>query len=274
MRINRKIVFTVLWSFSAAGLLVLLGFTDHHRSTMPCSGLEVKVVDNTGHLFIEPTDILELLNTRGTKMRGMPMGEVDLGLLERLVYTNPYVDRAEVYAGMNGRVHIDVWQRNPVMRVINAANEHFYVDEKGVYFPRSDKYSANVIVASGTIIDRLSGGTVKNASPYPNDTLESPLMEQLNELAWYLKNNKFWDAQFEQVYVNDNYELELIPRVGDQAIIIGNSTDLEKKMDKLLVFYREGLTRKGWEKYDVINLKYRDQVVCTKADHFSVNTNR
>lgn len=274
MRVNRKIVLTVLWSLSAAGLVVLLGFTDHHRLTMPCSGLEVKVVDHTGHLFIEPVDILDLLNSRGTKLKGMPMGEVDLGLLERLVYTNPYVDRAEVYAGMDGRVHIDVWQRNPVMRIINAENEHFYIDEKGAYCPRSDKYSANVIVASGAIVDRLSGKSIANALPFPKDTLQLPLMVQLNEFAWYLKKHTFWDAQFEQVYINDKHEMELIPRVGNQAIIIGNTSDLEKKMNKLMVFYREGLTRKGWDKYDVINLKYKDQVVCTKADHQNVNTNR
>lgn len=274
MRINRKIVYTVLWSLSAAGLVVLLGFTDHHRSTMPCSGLEVKVVDHTGHLFIEPADILELLNTRGAKIKGMPVGEVDLGLLERLVYTNPYVDRAEVYTGMDGSVHIDIWQRNPVMRVINAANEHFYVDENGIFFPRSDKYSVNVIVASGVIVDRISGETVNNAAPFPSDTLELPLMVQLNELAWYLKNHSFWNAQFEQIYVNDKYEIELIPRVGDHAIIIGNTTNLDKKMNKLMVFYREGLARKGWEKYDVLNLKYDNQVVCTKSDHHNVNTNR
>lgn len=267
MRVNRKIVYSILWSLSAAGLVVLLGFTGHHRSTMPCSGLEVKVVDHTGHLFIEPVDILELLNTRGAKIKGKPMGEVDLGLLERLVYTNPYVERVEVYGGMDGSVHIDVWQRNPVMRVINSANEHFYIDEKGVYFPRSDKYAANVIVANGAITDRLAEGKVSKAPLSPNDALELSLMAHLNEVAWYLKNHNFWDAQFEQVYVNDKKEIELIPRVGDHAIIIGNSTDMDKKMNKLMVFYREGLTRKGWGKYNVINLKYDNQVVCTKADH-------
>ena len=77
--------------------------------------------------------------------------------------------------------------------------------------------------------------------------------------------SKFWSSQINQLYVNRDKEIELIPRVGDHHILIGHSNDLDKKLNKLKYFYAEGLDKTGWNEYKVINLKYANQVVCTKS---------
>ena len=56
----------------------------------------------------------------------------------------------------------------------------------------------------------------------------------------------------------------MIPRVGNHSVIIGDDSFLDDKFSKLFIFYREGLNKKGWNNYSSINLKYKDQVVCTK----------
>ena len=39
----------------------------------------------------------------------------------------------------------------------------------------------------------------------------------------------------------------------------------EEKFEKLKMFYTEGLNKTdGWNKYSTINIKYKNQVVCTK----------
>jgi len=264
MKINKKILGITLWSLFSVMMVALLGFTTHRQSIRSCQGLQISVVDDTGHLFIEPRDILELLNSKGSKIKGQPMNEIDLARLEKIIYTNPYVERAEVYSGMDGFVNINIWQRNPVMRVINSQNEHFYIDESGSYFPVSDKYSCHVVVASGFIDDAPVRKSIASARPYPGDTSVAPIMVQLNEIAWFLKTNELWDAQIEQVYVNEKHEIEFIPRVGNQSILLGTADQLERKMNNLLIFYTEAAVRSGWDKYSVINLKYSDQVICTK----------
>ena len=59
-------------------------------------------------------------------------------------------------------------------------------------------------------------------------------------------------------------DFELIPLVGKQLIILGDANDIKEKFDNLQIFYKQGLSHEGWDKYDTINLKYRNQVVCTK----------
>lgn len=61
-----------------------------------------------------------------------------------------------------------------------------------------------------------------------------------------------------------NKEVELIPRVGRFRIVLGSLDDFEEKLNKLRLFYDQAIPKVGWDKYSVIDLKYKNQIVCTK----------
>lgn len=255
----------VMWALGSVALIVLLGFTGHEQHQQQCQGLRIRIIDQTGHYFIEPKDVMNVLNTKGGKIKGTPMQDINTALLEKIVYSNPFIGKAEVYSTIDGYVNIDVWQRNPLLRIVNNDNEHFYIDEHGDFMPVTDKYSCQVIVASGNIYDDYAERSLRYAVPFIKDTTMKPVLQQLNEIALYLRGHEFWDAQIEQLYVNENSEIEMIPRVGNHTILLGDAENLDEKMNRLMVFYREGIVKAGWKKYSVINLKYKDQVICTKA---------
>jgi len=265
MKIDRKAISITLWSLCALALIISLGFSDHAQEMQQCQGLRIKIADQTGHYFIEPRDVVEVLNSKAVKVKGSHMKDINTGLLEKIVYSNPFIGKAEVYSTIDGFVNIDVWQRNPVIRIVNHENEHFYIDDQGEFMPVTDKYSCPVVVASGYIFDDYEERSLKYAVPFVKDTTVQPVLKQLNQIALFLKKNEFWDSQIEQLYVNEKSEIELIPRVGDHNILIGSTVLLEEKMNNLLVFYQEGISKAGWENYSDINLKFKDQVICTKS---------
>jgi len=80
----------------------------------------------------------------------------------------------------------------------------------------------------------------------------------------FLHDNPDWDAWIEQIVVQKNHQVELIPRVGDFRIIMGNLDDYPEKLAKFVRFVNEGLAIVGWNRYTEINLKYENQVVCTR----------
>lgn len=252
------------WIFTMIAFIVFLGFADRSYNKRKSNGLRITVRDADVNYFIEPVDIEEVLNARGRKLRGMSMNDINIPMLENLVYTNQYVDRAEVYSTIDGYVNIDVWQRNPVVRIINSQNEHYYIDEAGEFMPVSTKYSKPVVVANGYIFDRYRQKSLDFASGFPGDSTEDPLLVQIYEVARFIRDDEFWNSQIEQIYVNESFDIELIPRVGDHRIIIGSSDGLMEKLEKLMVFYEKGVSRAGWNNYSEINLKYKDQVVCRK----------
>ena len=88
----------------------------------------------------------------------------------------------------------------------------------------------------------------------------SELLEILN----FIREDKFWISQLVQIYFNQNQEFEFIPRVGAHQILFGNTDNLELKFRNLNTLYENGLAYEGWNKYEIINLKYNNQVICSK----------
>ena len=88
--------------------------------------------------------------------------------------------------------------------------------------------------------------------------------KQFYILASFVYKDPFWKAQIMQVYINNEGDMELIPRVGNHTIILGDVSGLEDKFSKLMIFYKQGLSKTGWNEYSTINLKYNNQVICTK----------
>lgn len=83
-----------------------------------------------------------------------------------------------------------------------------------------------------------------------------------------VEDDGFWSAEIVQIVASSAssgaMELVLVPRSGDFRIVFGEIGDAERKFDKLMRFYRDGLGKIGWNRYGTINLKYNNQVVCTE----------
>lgn len=83
-----------------------------------------------------------------------------------------------------------------------------------------------------------------------------------------VEGDDFWRSEVVQIIahttVSGALEVDLIPRSGRHRILFGRLEHVEEKFDKLLCFYRRGLSNIGWEQYSTINIKYNDQVVCKK----------
>ena len=88
--------------------------------------------------------------------------------------------------------------------------------------------------------------------------------QNLTRLGRVIQDNPFWNKQIQQIHVLENGEVELVPRVGKHIILLGQPTDVERKLDRMKEFYTEGLNRVGWNKYSQISLKYDNQIICKK----------
>ena len=102
--------------------------------------------------------------------------------------------------------------------------------------------------------------------PFANkvDTLKTDLSKSLYKTSLFFVGDTLWREQIEQLFVNDQTEIEMVPRVGDHKIILGNDNDLETKFTNLLAFYKKALPAVGWDAYNTINIKYTNQIVCVK----------
>jgi cell division protein FtsQ len=246
-------------------VLVMLGFVHHEQQALVCKGISIRIDNEFDHEFIDVEDIRKLIVNSGDSIIGQPVASIDVGHLEKLIGNHPSVAKADVYKTIDGEIQVEVRQRNPILRVFPVNGDGFYIDEEGSFMPLSNKYSAKVLVANGHIV---AGNAIYSTSIpeiIKNDSLSSKtILDDLFLLAKYINEDEFRKAQIQQVYVDITREIELIPRVGNHRIIIGDVSDIEEKFNRLWIFYTKGLSKTGWNEYETINLKYKNQIVCTK----------
>ena len=264
---SRRLIFRIVVScLIVIGFIISVGFASHKQSEMPCSGIAITVEDGPGCGFVDESEINQIIQNKFGVLQGKSLSSINISMLEKIINTNPFIYDAEVFSTIDGKLNIDVKQRIPVLRVINYKNESFYIDKEGVFMPSSEKYTARVPVANGFIYDRE---TEKNVRVYNDpESLDTSFYrtkaEQLFHIISFTNNSEFWNAEIQQLYVNAEGDIEMIPRVGNHIVILGDDKNLDEKFTKLLAFYHDGLNKKGWNKYSSVNLKYKDQVVCTK----------
>ena len=64
--------------------------------------------------------------------------------------------------------------------------------------------------------------------------------------------------------MRSNGDVVMIPKVGDLRNVVGKVDDWEGRLEKLMSFLKDGITKKGWNRYKEINLKFDNQVVCVR----------
>lgn len=241
------------WVITLGGIVALMSFVSFKKSSVKCTNIKILIpgADN----FIEREEIDAILKQNEGQLIGRNLADINLHAIEEKIKANPYIALSTVYADMDGVIHIEINQRQPLLRIINLNGQDFYIDDQGLKMPVSSNFTANVLVANGKIMEHFTGKV---------DTLITSMASDLYKTALFLKKDSLWDSQIEQIFVNDKDDIEFIPRVGNQRIILGNADSLETKMSNLLTFYKKAMPKVGWDTYKSINIKYTNQIVCEK----------
>lgn len=262
--VNWKGVFKLFcWVVCLTGLVFLMGFVEKKKQSVVCK--DVRIIIPGSDNFIESDEINAILSDNFGELRGLDFHDINIHKIEQKIAENPYIDFVKVYAEMDGVINIKVTQREPVLRVLNVSGQDYYLDSKGLKMPMSSNFTAHVLVANGFIKENFSGKL---------EPIESKQLNDLYKTAVFIKNDSLWNAQIEQLYVNDNYDMEFIPRVGIQKILLGDADDLEIKMKNLLIFYKKAMPKVGWDTYKTINIKYTNQIIAEKNKIDSTKRNQ
>lgn len=265
MKKLKQILVIGLWLGLLTGLLFSMGFVNQTQNALKFKSLEVRVNQDDDLYFLDNNDIVQMLYNRGDSIVGRTKAKINVPEIERVINSHEDVANAEVCATIDGKLKIRVTQRKPIIRIINKLDDSYYIDDEGKLMLLSDKYTANVLLANGTIYESFARHYTRPVTDTIKGKSITPMLCKLFIMAKYIHASKFWNSQIQQIYVNNNKELELVPMVGDQKIIFGDTTDMAEKFEKLHTFYLQGLNTTGsWNKYSVINLKFKNQIVCTK----------
>jgi len=259
----RKILFVMLWVCIGGGMLSLLIAGIGKKNREDCTDYTIAIKNSEENLFIAVNDIRKLLKAgAGSEIKGKKISEINLKKLERLLRGNVWVRKAEMWFDNRNVLHVEVYEREPIARIFTTAGNTFYIDSTEKKLPLSDRLSARVPVFTGFIEKKVYSAK------------DSLLLTDVKNIATYISNDPFWMSQVSQIDITPERNFELSPVVGNHLINLGSGKDIEKKFNRLMIFYKQVLAQKGFDAYSTIDVQYSGQVVGTKrgSDKNKVDT--
>ena len=246
MHINAKKTLIILADIIIATYL-LLAVTIFNRPDAlydACRKVEINIEQGAVQGFLSAEEVRrELIRTRLYPM-GVSMDQIDTRKIEETMLKNPLVETAQCYKTLTGHVHIQLSQRLPVIRVKADNGDDYYVDTYGHIMPNT-QYVSDLVVATGHI-----------TKPYAQ--------KELRRVGNFLVSHKLWFCQTEQINVLPDGTIEMVPRVGDHIVYLGQPVGLRRKFDRLEKFYKYGLSKAGWNKYSYVSVEFDNQIICKK----------
>ncbi len=247
----KKIFFAFTWSVLALLCVWLLIAAVGRQQGDVCKEVIINVNGNGSNFFIDKKDVLQIVNAQnGGSTVGKKLAAINLRQLENELRKDNWVKDVQIYFDNNRNLNVLLEERMPIARIFSTEQNSFYIDSSLNLLPLSAKFSARLPVFTGFPGDK--NGLSK---------ADSALLKQIKNLATAITADEYIMAMIDQVDINAARQFEMIPKIGNQVILFGNADEVNKKFEKLKIFYRGVITKVGWSKYSSINLQYKDQVV-------------
>lgn len=243
-----------------AGYLVfaVVSFNNPERLVKKCTKVNIDIADESTYGFLDAKEIKNILEKKGLYPIEKDMDDVSPRQIESILKHSAFVNTAQCCKTEDGHVIISVTQRSPIVRIKSITGDDYYIDENGGIMPNS-KYTSDLIIVTGSVSKTFA-------------------RRYISILANIIMKSDLWRNQIEQINVKSDLGIELVPRVGDHIIFLGylpisntqakrqeEVTEFAKeKLDRLEAFYKYGLSEAGWNKYERIDVQYKNQIICKK----------
>jgi len=242
-------------------LIVIPVYLASSTNSGRCAGIVIDIKDSSDYHFVTRNQLLNLAYGSSTRLIGRPVKDISVLEIENRINVLRELKVAEVYKTIDGNIHIYADQREPVMRVIPDNGGDFFIDKDGIVVRKRNLYTPRLHIVGGNI--NISSAMLNGVSIL-DTSIKNSILKDIYHLVNYINDDNFWSAQIDQIYVDSNDEIDLIQRVGSQIVHLGTIDNLKGKLRNLEAFYDKVLPEVGWNKYSLIDLEYKDQIVCKK----------
>lgn len=235
------------------GIVALLVFAIIRKDNSKVKAISIDFTNTIdGDRLVSDDEIIRMMSkAHGKLVTSTDIKSLDLQYIEGEINKDKRIKRADVYVDSKGSLHVRIEQMKPIMRISKNELSDVYIDENGKQLPTSIGNSVRVPIVSG-FKDSLNFSTLLSGKP--------GRFEQIFKIMSYVYKDSFLSGLIEQAYIDESGDWVLIPKVGKERIIFGDSEDIVAKFDNLKIFYRDGMSKLGWGRYSVLNLKYSKQV--------------
>ena len=193
--------------------------------------------------FVKQETVNKLLIENNREASSIQKVNLDLNKLETNLDSQEMIEKSDVFVSIDGVLKAVVKQKTPIARVFDEGGS-FYIDYEGNRMPLSTNFTARVPL--------VSGGINKDNN------------ENLAELFRIIYNDAFLKKNIIGIEIMPNGSLKMHNRNFDYQIDFGILINVERKFKNYKAFFQKAVLDSSLYKYKKIDLRFTDQVVCTK----------
>ncbi|MFK8282106.1 cell division protein FtsQ [Capnocytophaga cynodegmi] len=201
---------------------------------------EVKVDHQSSDMYITDETVRKMVLNPQNKTE---IGSLKINEIEKLLDNHAMIEKSEVFCTIDGILNVKIKQRQPLARFYEEG-KFFYMDSQGKKMPLSDSFSARVPLVTGNIDEKH--------------------WENIYSLIKFIQNDEFLTKNITKINIKRNGEYEFDMRIASFIVIWGDLEEMEQKKANLKAFYKQMEKSNTLNVYKIVNLKYSNQVVCTK----------
>jgi len=253
----RRILQVLLTMVVSIGCLIAIVSASRIEDSKKLTGVAVHIKNDKKYHFIEEKEIMDLaVNNRGIDVMNTPVSQLDIRGMEQVITSDPWVAGVQVFIDNDKVLHMYVTQRVPIARIFQQDSKSYYMDGTLSLMPLSEKYVYYTTV-------------VTNVPEINDDSAGWAMRKEIAKLVGTIQSDTFWSAQISQVIADTAGTFVLMPVLGDQKILLGDTSCVKDKLSNLFAFYRNVLNRIGWDKYETLDLRFKGQVVASPSMPYS-----
>ena len=223
-------------------VIFLFSFTSNRNENRKLTKCIVFFVGNDA-LFVKQETVNKLLIENKKDASSIQKVNLDLNTLEKTLNAQEMIEKSDVFVSVDGVLKAVVKQKTPIARVFDN-NSSFYIDYEGNRMSLSTNFTARVPLVSGGINKKNN--------------------EDLSNLLRLIYDDAFLKKNIIGIQIMPNGSLKMLNRNFDYQIDFGRMINVERKCKNYKAFFQKAVLDSSLYKYKKIDLRFTDQVVCTK----------
>jgi cell division protein FtsQ len=223
-------------------VIFLFSFTSKRNSSRKLTKSVIFFVGDNAP-FVDQETVNKLLIENRKDAQSIGKDKLDLNKLEKALNAQEMIEKSDVFVSIDGVLKAVVKQKTPVARVFDGDNS-FYIDYKGNRMPLSANFTARVPLVSGEINKKNS--------------------EDLAELFRIIYDDAFLKKNIIGVQIMPSGSLKMFNRNFNYQIDFGGTVRMKAKFNNYKAFFQKAVLDSSLYKYKKIDLRFAQQVVCTK----------
>ena len=223
-------------------VIFLYSFTSNRNSERKLKKSEVIFVGQNND-FIKQETVNKLLIENKSDVRSIAKEDLNLNKLEKSINQHPMIEKSDVFVTVDGILKVKVKQKAPIARVFDGLSS-FYIDYEGNIMPLSDINTARVPLILGEVNDKNK--------------------KKLAQILKIIYDDEFLKKNIIGIKILTSDDLMMTNRNFDYQIEFGKMVNEKKKFKNYKAFFQKAVLDSSLYKYKKINLRFTQQVVCSK----------